>query len=144
MMRDVDLGVHLEALGRAIGERERAHTEGLSRARVRAQALHAEVESALQRFHSALEAAGASQLRVEQGRVRIDEKHLRSVEFDLCRGRHRAVVVVKSRGEVTLVGPFRVGKAEGPCRSFPMDDDEELAPALASFLGDFVEAAATP
>ena len=54
------------------------------------------------------------------------------------------MVVVKSRGEVTLVGPFRAGKAEGPWRSFPIDDDEELAPALASFLGDFVEAAATP
>jgi len=143
-MRDVDLGVHLEALGRAIGERESAHAEALARARVRAEELHAEVESALQRFHAALEVTGVSQLRVEQGQVRIDEKHLRSVEFDLARGRHRAVVVVKSRGEVTLVGPFRAGKAEGPCRSFPMDADDELAPALASFLGDFVEAAATP
>ena len=34
------------------------------------------------------------------------------------------IVTVKSRGEVTLVGPFHAGKAEGPCKSFPFDGRE--------------------
>ena len=44
-----------------------------------------------------------------------------AVEFELVRGRHCAIVTAKSRGEVTLVGPFHKGKNEGPCRSLPFD-----------------------
>ncbi|MEN8182314.1 MAG: hypothetical protein ABFS46_07245, partial [Myxococcota bacterium] len=62
----------------------------------------------------------------------------------LRRGRHQAIVTVKSRGEVTLVGPFRSGKTEGPCRSFPYDAEEELHKALGDFLERFLEEAATP
>jgi hypothetical protein len=49
--------------------------------------------------------------------VRTDDKHLRSVEFELSRGRYRAIVTAKSRGDVTFVGPFRTGKTEGPARA---------------------------
>jgi len=66
------------------------------------------------------------------------------VEFELRRGRHRAIVTAKSRGEVTLVGPFRAGKVEGPCKSFPLEAQEELHLALGEFLEQFVEEAATP
>jgi hypothetical protein len=51
---------------------------------------------------------------------------------------------VKSRGEVTLVGPFRDGKTEGPCKSFPFDAESELHDALGDFLEAFLEDAATP
>jgi len=51
---------------------------------------------------------------------------------------------VKCRGEVTLVGPFRLGKAEGPCRSFPIDADAEIERALGDFLCAFVEEATSP
>jgi len=69
---------------------------------------------------------------------------MRAYEFELARGRHRAIVTVKSRGEVTLVGPFRAGKTEGPCRSFPLAPSDEFEEALATFLVAFVEDATTP
>ena len=98
----------------------------------------------MERFHAGAAAAGAPQLRIEVSPVRVDDKHLRSVEFELQRGRHRAIVTAKSRGEVTLVGPFRVGKVEGPCLSFPFDAEDEFSNALAGFLERFAEEAATP
>jgi hypothetical protein len=45
---------------------------------------------------------------------------------------------------VTLVGPFRTGKPEGPCKTFPWDAREELDAALGDFLERFLEEAATP
>jgi hypothetical protein len=139
-----DLAALMESLGRELGQREAAHREALARARERAEALRAEVAAALERFHAAVEAAGAPQLRIELGEIRVDDKHLRAVEFDLRRGCHRGIVTAKSRGDVTLVGPFQAGKVEGPCLSFPFDAEAELRRALGDFLGRFVEEAATP
>ena len=51
---------------------------------------------------------------------------------------------MKSRGQVTFVGPFRSGKTEGPCRSFPLDAAREIEDGLAVFLEEFLEQAATP
>jgi len=138
------LGDRLESLGRSLGEREAAHSEALQRARDCAAELREHVAAALGRFHAASEKAGAPHLRVEVGELRVDDKHLRAIEFELRRGRHRAIVTAKSRGEVTLVGPFRAGKAEGPCKSFPFEAQEELHRALGDFLERFVEEAATP
>lgn len=139
-----ELGRRLERVGRELAEREAPHSPGLSEARACAEKLRARVEAALARFHESASGAGAPHLRIELGEVRVDDKHLRSVQFDLARGRHRAVVTAKSRGEVTLVGPFQAGKQEGPCRSFPMDAAQELEAALGEFLERFAEAAATP
>ena len=86
----------------------------------------------------------APHLRIELGEIQVDEKHLRAVEFELRRGRHRAIVTAKSRGDVTLVGPFQAGKVEGPCLSFPFDAGSELHRALGDLLARFVEEAATP
>jgi hypothetical protein len=132
----------LEELGRKLAERESKHAEALAQAREFAVRLHATVESALGRFHAA--AAEASHLRVSLSAPRIDDKHLHAVEFELARGRHRAIVTVKSQGEVTFVGPFRSGKTEGPCRSFPLDAADDIQVALADFLVEFLEAAAAP
>ena len=138
------LGERLEELGRELGAREASHAEGLAEARSRAEALRGDVADALERFHAAVDKAGAPQLALTVSAVRVDDKHLRAYEFELSRGRHRAIVAVKSRGEVTLVGPFRTGKTEGPCRSFPLSPSDEFDEALASFLVSFVEDAATP
>lgn len=140
----LDLGARLELLGRSLGEREAAHGEALEQARGCAEALRAEVSAGIDRFHAAADAAGAPHLRVQVGPVRIDDKHVRAVEFELSRGRHRAIVVAKSRGELTLVGPFRSGKNEGPCLSFPFDAKDDIQRALASFLERFLEEAAAP
>ncbi len=53
-------------------------------------------------------------------------------------------MVAKTRGEITLVGPFQIGKTEGPCKSLPFDAQPEMDAALADFLTAFVEQAATP
>ncbi len=102
------------------------------------------MQGAIQRFHEAAGRAGAPHLRVEVSDLRVDDKHVRAVEFDLSRGRYRAIVTLKSRGEVTLVGPFCAGKTEGPCRTFPFSAESELNQALAEFLEQFLEEAATP
>jgi hypothetical protein len=139
-----DLDARLERIGRTLGEREVAHRDGLDAARACAESIRARVAAALLRFHEAAADAGAPHLRVELGEIRSDDKHLRSVQFDLIRGRHRAIVTARSRGDVTLVGPFRSGKQEGPCRSFPTDSGRELESALGDFLERFLEEAATP
>jgi hypothetical protein len=102
------------------------------------------VAAALGAFQEAAAKSGAEHIEVAVSEPRTDDKHLRAVEFDLQRGRHRAIVTVKSRGEVTLVGPFKAGKTEGPCRTFPWDAHTEVENALGDFLERFLEEAATP
>lgn len=134
----------LAAVGSAIGAREAAHTAGLSEARRIAGGLRDLVAQGLAGFEEAVTRAGAPHLTVDVGEIRLDEKHVRAYEFELARGRHRAIVTVKSRGEVTLVGPFRTGKPEGPCKTFPWDARDELDAALGDFLERFLEEASTP
>jgi hypothetical protein len=139
-----DLASRLAEIGRNLGRREAEHGEALERARRCAEGLRGEIAAALEGFHEAAASAGSPHLRVTLGDIRLDDKHLRAVEFDLSRGRHKAIVVAKSRGELTLVGPFKVGKAEGPCLSFPFDARDEIQRALGTFLERFLEEAATP
>jgi hypothetical protein len=134
-------GDHFTRLGRAMRDRESEHADDLAAARVFVTRVHAAVAKALADFNAA---AGLPQLAVELGEIRTDEKHVRAVEFDIVRGRQRAIVTAKSRGEVTLVGPFHRGKTEGPCKSFPFDAGPELQAALIEFLEQFLEAAAHP
>jgi len=138
------LAARLARVGREIGDREREHASSLARAEELARALHGDVESALASFHSAASEAGAPHLRVDLAAPRPDDKHLRSIQFELSRGRHRAIVTVKSKGEVTLVGPFRAGKQEGPCKSFLIDASAEIGAALGEFLESFLQDAAAP
>ena len=139
-----DLGDRLERLGAILGSREAEHRGGRDRARACVQELRDRIESALERFHRATSESGAPHLRIALGEIQPDDKHLRAVEFDLTRGRHRAIVTAKSRGEVTFVGPFRIGKTEGPCRTFPFEATGEIDVALGEFLESFLEEAATP
>ena len=139
-----DLTELLSELGRNIGERESQHRTGITRARHCVEGLRDRVERGLEAFHIAVSKAGAPHLEVALSEIRTDDKHLRSVEFELARGRYKAIVTGKSRGEVTLVGPFRIGKAEGPCRTFPVEATDEIDVALVTFLEEFLEEAATP
>jgi hypothetical protein len=139
-----ELAARLDKLGLMLGEREASHQPGLRDAQACLESLRGVVAAALERFHAAAARAGAPQLRIALSDVRPDDKHLRAVQFDLTRGRYRAVVTARSRGEVTLVGPFHAGKTEGPCLTFPLDAGDDLRAALASFLEKFLEEAATP
>ena len=123
-------------LGRELGERESSHA--------RATELRALVEAAIEGFHAAAASAGSPHLRIEVGSPRLDEKHVRAVEFEVRRGRTRGLFVVKSRGDLTLVGPFSKGKAEGPCQSVDFEESAALAAAVEGFLCRFLEAAAQP
>ncbi len=133
----------IKAIAEDLAEREAAHAEAIARARAKASALHEQVDSAISLFNEVL-SDRAPYLRVALSPTRVDDKHLHAIEFNLERGRHRAVVTVKSKGVVTLVGPFRAGKKEGPCLSFPIDDAEDIDDALVEFLEHFLEEAATP
>ena len=140
-----DLRERLGRVGETIAKREAAHADALDAARAKASELHAQVADGVDAYRKAVTAVGASHLaEVEISEPRLDDKHVRAVEFALERGRYRAIVTVKSKGEVTLVGPFRAGKAEGPCKSFPFDAEPEIAGALGDFLEQFLEEAATP
>ena len=139
----MNLNDRIEAIAHDLAKREATHSEAIVRARKKAEELHGRVESAISQFNQAV-AKSVPYLRVEVTSPRVDDKHLHAVEFDLERGRHRAVITVKSKGEVTLVGPFRAGKKEGPCRSFPVDADEEIDDALGDFLEHFLQEAASP
>jgi hypothetical protein len=134
----------MTAAGRTIGARESQHRAALEVARRDCAVWHQRVRAAIDVFHAEASAAGAPHLRLEVGEPRLDEKHVRAMEFEIRRGRHVGIVVVKTKGEVTLVGPFRTGKAEGPCRSLPRDADADIAAALGEFLERFVEEATTP
>ena len=138
------LRARLAAAGRALGQREAAHAAALAEARARSEALRQLALEALDAFHAAAGAAGAPHLRLEVGPSHLDEKHVRAYEFAVRRGRHVGLVIAKSRGEVTLVGPFRAGKDEGPCQSFPFEASAAIERALGEFLERLVEAAATP
>ena len=140
----IDFGDRFERLGRTLGEREAEHVSKLEEARACAELLRATVAAALEDFHRATRAAGAPHLEVSLSDIRVDDKHVRAVEFALSRGRHRAIVTAKSRGEVTLVGPFHEGKSEKPCRTFSSEAGPELRAALGEFLEKFLEEATTP
>lgn len=143
----MSLHERVEAVARDLAQREALYGEDLERARDKAAALHREVASAIDRFNEVVGAA-IPNFEVRVSSPRIDDKHLHAVEFDLERGRHRAIVTVKSKGTVTLVGPFHAGKAEGPCRSFAFateaSAEAELQDALGDFMERFLEEAATP
>lgn len=138
------LSERLAGVGERVGAREAEHADALGAARARAESLHGLVASALEAFHAAATKAGSSHLEVDLSAPRLDDKHVRSVEFDVSRGRTRAIVTVKARGEVTLVGPFKAGHTEGPCRSFAWDASSEIEAALGDFLERFLEEAAAP
>jgi len=139
-----ELRQRLEQIGRRVGAGEAAHRTALEEARRRADALREVVADALEGFHAAAAASGAPHLRIELGATRLDDKHIRAVEFEIRRGRQLGIITVKSRGEVTLVGPFRAGKNEGPCMTFPFVAERELLQGLGGFLERFLEEAVTP
>ena len=140
----MNLDARMEKLGRSLGEREAEHREALSSTQRMASELHATVASALEAFHVGAGGAGAGHLRAQLSEPRTDDKHVRAVEFELQRGCHRAIVTVKSKGQITLVGPFQAGKNEGPCASFAWDARDEIEAALGDFLERFLEQAAAP
>lgn len=141
---DSELHERLRALAEALAERETEHAAALEQAFAVAHRLHGRIAEAIDAFHGVLAVRGLGHLRVRLGEPRLDDKHIRAVQFELSRGRAVALVSVRSRGEVTLVGPFQAGKTEGPCETVPWAHTSTLAGALGDFLERFFEQAMTP
>ena len=139
----MSLEERMEALASALVKREERHAGDLARAREKADELYAQLDSAVERFNGVI-AGTAPGLQLAVNGPRLDEKHAHSVQLDLERGRHRALVIVKSKAEVILVGPFKAGKAEGPCQTFAFSAKDELDAALGDFLERFAEEATNP
>lgn len=139
----MSLNDRIEAIAHDVAKREVVHEEALAQALNKAEELHNRVDEAIRRFNDVV-SKDVPHLEVIVSPPRTDDKHLHAVEFDLERGCHRAVITVKSKGVVTLVGPFRSGKKEGPCRSFPIAAADEIEDALGDFLESFLQEAAAP
>src|SRR5262245_65442941 len=84
-----DLAARLEELGREIGAREAPFRDELARARAVAEKLRDRVAEGLDRFQRAAAGAGAPQIHTTVSETRVDDKHVRAVQFDLDPGLHR-------------------------------------------------------
>ncbi len=136
----------LEDLARRIAAREAGRGDRRAAARDMADRLHADVTACARRFARAVRQAGAPHLDlIRIGPVEPDDKSIRAFQVKLRRGRWEACVVSKDRGEVMLVGPYRLGGEQGPCNPFHIDADpterQRLDRELPELLGRLIEAA---
>ena len=139
----MSLEERLKTIAAAVVEREKRHADDMANAATKLGELRTTVASAIDAFNTAV-APDVPHLSVTVSPVRLDEKHLHAHEFELARGRHRALVIAKSKAEFTLVGPFKTGKNEGPCRTFPFSAEADLEDAVEDFLERFLEEATAP
>ena len=135
------LDERMSEAGSRFGEREALQAEPLEVAATHARSLHAKVRQALDHFHAAATAAGSGHLVITLSEPSLDAKHIRAFQFEIARGRTRAIVTAKSRGDVTLVGPFDHGKPEKPCYSLSLDEEEQIEEALGDLLEAFFDKA---
>ncbi len=139
----MSLEERMKAIADGVVERERRHADDMTHAAAKLGELRTNVARAIDAFNGTV-AGELPHLSIDVSPVRLDEKHLHAHEFELVRGRHRALVIAKSKAEITLVGPFKTGKNEGPCRTFPFSAESDLEDALEDFLERFLEDATAP
>lgn len=130
--------------GREFGAREAEQVHALAEARQLAEEFRDRVEKIIASFQQGLGEAGATHLCDRSlfciSPVSLDDKHIRAVGFSVQRGRYKICVVVKTKGSVTLVGPFHLGKKEGPCRKFAVPANETARHELEAELVDLLHA----
>lgn len=130
-----------EKLAEALAERDADVSAGLGDARAAAEQLREVAQAAVEAFCRAARARGAAHLaHIDVSGVEPDEKHVDCVQFAVRRGRWEALCVAKASGKVTLVGPFKRGKTEKPCRDMPLRGDG-TEHALAALLERLIEQA---
>jgi hypothetical protein len=113
-----------EELARELTRRDRELAEFLPRAHDALAALRECAQGHVAAFVATVRRGGAPHLaELVVGPVEADEKHVDCVQFKVQRGRWEIVCVAKPRGVVTLVGPYRRGKAEQPCRDYPLPSE---------------------
>ena len=133
-------------LARTLARREKGRVPGRAAARSLAERLQSLARDAVGRFAVVAAGEGAPHLDlVTVSDVEPDDKSIRAFQVRLTRGRHEAVIVSKDRGEVMLVGPYRKGDTQGPCRPRSEDSDgpdpEALRAAVEDLVADLIEQA---
>lgn len=141
---DSQIGQRIFQRGCEFGTREADQVHALAEARQLAEELRTRVVGIVEDFQRGLHKSGATHLCDESlfciSSVALDDKHIRAVGFSVRRGRYKIAVVVKTKGSVTLVGPFHLGKKEGPCRKFSVPTDEASRCELGEMLIDLLDA----
>ena len=106
-----------------------------------AERLNQVARAAVEAFRRAAVSRGAPHLtQILVSGVEPDEKHVDCLQFRVARGRWEALCVVKAKGSVTLVGPFKRGQPEKPCSDQPLRGPEVEA-ALERLVADLIRAA---
>jgi hypothetical protein len=114
-----------EQLAAALADRDRGVSSSLESVRPALEGLRAKALGAIEAFVRVARAHGGAHLTdIELSAVESDEKHVDCLQFKVARGRWELTCVGKSRGVVTLVGPYRRGGPEKPCAHFPLPSAE--------------------
>ena len=120
-----------EKLAEELAGRDPGLPARLMEARRAAAALRIRAVRAVDVFSGRARELGAEYLcGVSVSEVEADEKHVDCVQFGVSRGRWQVfcVAIADEPTRVRLVGPFRRGKAEGPCSDHaPRGSDVENA-----------------
>ncbi len=130
-----------ERLASELAERDRDLSDAMRDATVAAKELRAHAVACIDAFTARARAEGAQHLTdVAVGAVGTDAKHVDCASFTVVRGRWESVCVAKPepRAKVTLVGPFKKGKPEEPCRDVALRGEESrrgLEDLLLALLG---------
>ncbi len=122
-------GERFEKLAGELAERDRDLPARLRDATAAAEELRAHAVACIEAFRARARAHGAQHLTdIAVGAVGTDRKHVDCASFTVARGRWESVCVAKPepKAVVTLVGPFRAGKPEQPCRDVPLRGEETL------------------
>ncbi len=131
----------LEQLARELAARDVGLTTTLQEVRETAEQLRGRAHALVEAFKQAARDSDAPHLaHLEVGPVGPDDRHVGCIQFRVARGRWEVVCVGKTKGEVTLVGPFRRGKPEKPCADYPLRG-AEVERALEELLLRLIRAA---
>ena len=115
----------LRALAREMASRDSDLPGALAEAKAAAERLQKRAHAAVDAFRDEADRAGAEHLgHIDVTPVEPDEKHVDAYQLHVRRGRWEIACVVKARGQITLVGPYKRFKAETPCRDVPFDGPE--------------------
>jgi hypothetical protein len=127
MARPMDTA-KFEALAEDLARQHGDLARWLANARAAAEELRGQAQACIEAFVARATALGAEQLgSVSVSGVVPDQKHVDCLQFSVERGRNVLLCVAIATpegGKVRLVGPFKRGKAEGPCGDFPLRGPE--------------------
>ena len=133
-----------EALAEDLARQHGALPRWLPGIREAAEALRGQAQACVEAFARRARTLGAEHLAsVVVSPVSPDEKHVDCLQFSVERGRHVLLCIAIANaegGKMRLVGPFKRGKAEGPCGDHPLRG-AELEQGLEQRLLDLLRQA---